>query len=182
MSLPGIARNGAETERIPRSAADDWSICVSLRRSSRTAACPAEYPAVRDGATDGRRDAVGGAKAAAEGPQNRRRVLAAGGTAALLAACAPGGSQQAGGDASKTKAPVTLQWQSSIASGDQTRQKNWDLLLDRFQEKNPHVTVQRAYLPLGDHYDKMIVGLAGGSMPDLFSSIVTRVQSRASRT
>jgi ABC-type glycerol-3-phosphate transport system substrate-binding protein len=65
----------------------------------------------------------------------------------MLAACAGGGTPQAGGDASKTKQPVTLQWQSSTASGDQTRQKNWDLLLDRYQQQNPHITVQRAYLP-----------------------------------
>jgi multiple sugar transport system substrate-binding protein len=94
-----------------------------------------------------------------------------------LAACAPGGSTGSGPDASKSKQPVTLQWQSSIASGDQTRQKNWDLLLDRFQERNPHITVQRAYLGSSEHYDKVVVGAAGGSMPDLFSGIVTRVQS-----
>ncbi len=111
----------------------------------------------------------------------RRRVL--GGTAAAfgataLGACGAGGGQPAAGsDASKTKQPVTLQWQSSTASGDQTRQKNWDLLLDRFQERNPHITVQRAYLAAGEHYDKVVVGLAGGSMPDLFNSISTRVPS-----
>ena len=116
---------------------------------------------------------------------SRRRVLAmsaAGAGASVLSACGAGGTPEAGSaDASKTRQPVTLQWQSSIASGDQTRQKNWDLLLDRFQEKNPHITVQRAYLAAGEHYDKVIVGLAGGSMPDLFSNIVTRVPSWANK-
>ena len=108
---------------------------------------------------------------------NRRRVLGAagaGGAAALLAACSAAG-QPTKGDTGKTKQPVTLQWQSSTAAGDQTRQKNWDLLLNRFQERNPHITVQRAYLASGEHSDKVVVGLAGGSMPDLFSNIVTRV-------
>lgn len=104
----------------------------------------------------------------------------AAGAAAVLAACAAGGSQTAG-DASKSRQPVTLQWQSSTASGDQTRQKNWDLLLDRFQERNPHITVQRAYLASGDHYEKVVVGLAGGSMPDLFNSIATRVPGWAAK-
>lgn len=117
----------------------------------------------------------------------RRRVLGTGAAlgaaalTALTAACAAGGGQPAAGDAGKSKQAVTLQWQSSTAAGDQTRQKNWDLLLDRFQERNPHVTVQRAYLPSGEHYDKVVVGLAGGSMPDLFSNIVTRVPSWANK-
>ena len=114
------------------------------------------------------------------GGLTRRSVATAtwaGAIGAALAACAPGGSASPAGDAGKSKQPVTLQWQSSTASGDQTRQKNWDLLLDRFQERNPHITVQRAYLPSGEHYDKVVVGAAGGSMPDLFSCIVTRVQS-----
>jgi multiple sugar transport system substrate-binding protein len=113
----------------------------------------------------------------------RRRLGAAASTAAiaLLGACAPGGAGQGAGEVTKTRQPVTLQWQSSTASGDQTRQKNWDLLLDRFQERQPHITVERAYLPSGEHYDKVVVGLAGGSMPDLFNSIVTRVPSWAAR-
>jgi len=118
----------------------------------------------------------------------RRRILAtaagaaaAGAAASLLAACGAGATSQPAGDAGKTKQPVTLQWQSSTASGDQTRQQNWDLLLDRFQQANPHITVQRAYLPSGEHYDKVVVGLAGGSMPDLFNSIVTRVPSWAAK-
>src|SRR6266540_4951499 len=107
------------------------------------------------------------------GATTRRAAVAVAGAGALgaaLAACAPGASSSPAGDAGKSKQPVTLQWQSSTAAGDQTRQKNWDLLLDRFQERNPHITVQRAYLPSGEHYDKVVVGAAGGSMPDLFSS------------
>ncbi|WP_309133518.1 extracellular solute-binding protein [Cellulomonas sp.] len=120
-------------------------------------------------------------------PTTRRRhrfrtgaFLAVG--ALVLTACAGnsggdagGGSTGGGGDSDE---PVTIRWSWW---GSDSRHALTQEVIDAFEEKYPHITVEADYTDWTSYFDKLAVGVAGGDAPDVITQEERFLADYASR-
>lgn len=106
-------------------------------------------------------------------PTTRRRLLRTGALLAagalVLTACA-GTSGDGAGDASTSEGgsdePVTIRWSWW---GSDSRHTLTQEVIDAFEEKYPHITVEADYTDWTSYFDKLAVGVAGGDAPDVIT-------------
>lgn len=68
-------------------------------------------------------------------------------------------------DDKKSEDPVTITWWDYMSAeamvGAITN------VIDNYQKENPHVTIERTYVPFGDLKNKLLLGSAAGQLPDI---------------
>lgn len=107
-------------------------------------------------------------------PTHRRRLLRTGALLAagalVLTACAGNSGGDAGGaatgDGGGSDEPVTIRWSWW---GSDSRHALTQEVIDAFEEKYPHITVEADYTDWTSYFDKLSVAVAGGDAPDVIT-------------
>jgi len=79
-----------------------------------------------------------------------------------------------------SEAPKALDLRISWWCGS-SRHEKWNALLDKFQQKYPHITVKREFTDYNGYWDKLATQAAGGNAPDVIMQVMHKFAEYAVR-